>query len=480
MFSDIIARTAFTTQAANEYFGNKINGDSWNGDLTFTATMRALLHERMKEDDTLYIYLNSCGYSGSRVRNRSYESWGAVFRDNYTESNVLRVFSFNSADDEGSNALFDAMDQEFAKDGWEKLQPIRDFFRRSFDVLCFINQAKKSAFFFVKRMDNRMLHQLQVGAITALPWFFNPKNGDRLSDIERELLTSLQEKTPNHYLDCLNRMAAGIDFEAKFLREQLHSIETVYERSRIATIDREIESQISCIRDYQECINNCYRTMNQLNNELIGLHTKINQSGDDSPMLEYFLRNRAVKLYCIRGTKIQYIVHTYISFFDEDFAETIIKNRNSLLYDNCNGFPKDTVADVAKALFVDQRVRLRTCAAYYIDMSGGADGMQNFEYVDELNDRMPNPHIQYFRCLGDHLRSMNEFMKNRNFIGVIEQTIASAGSLNLQDYTVANRFFRDLFRDYKTQWFELPDGSKMNLRELVGYLEKEKEETKDE
>ena len=53
MFRNLIGQTPLTDDFANDFFEGKIWGDSYNGDTTLIATLRALVYPRMGPGDSI-------------------------------------------------------------------------------------------------------------------------------------------------------------------------------------------------------------------------------------------------------------------------------------------------------------------------------------------------------------------------------------------------------------------------------------------
>lgn len=477
-FKTAVLRTPFTTQAANEYFKNKIIGEQIENDLTFLSTMRALLYDRIEDGKTQALRYFRTQYNESQVRSLLGSEWAAVIKDRNTYADTLSVISISSSSGTGAEIMYNAIDNYFEDGDWKRVKTVTDFFVKAFPVLCFVNEKKRSSVFFVQRMDMEKMHLLQVGILNALPWLFNPKNGDRLSKDQYELLQSLQEKNYDHYIECLTRIAGPLKFEETYLREKMRDLETEYERKREQEIQLTLRANYQQISDYQNAMNEVYRTIDDLNTQLFGLQEKIRNSSGESVLLSYFLGSKSLKIVEINGTVIRYYANTYLNDVNIDIAERMIDNKSSIIYTNASGYAKDIAESIVRAVLIDRTVRLRMCGAFYIDIRGGFDGLDGFNFAENASDRMPNPHIQQFRCLGDYRRDINDAVLHRNFIKAIDLTISSAGCLNLSDPTVANRFFRDLFSDYTTPWFELPDGTPANLKDVVKYIENKEADKK--
>ncbi len=68
MFRKNITSTPFTTDAANSFFGGIIDGGTYpGGDVSFLATVRALIYPRMKEGDKLSVKFSRSSYGASTL-----------------------------------------------------------------------------------------------------------------------------------------------------------------------------------------------------------------------------------------------------------------------------------------------------------------------------------------------------------------------------------------------------------------------------
>lgn len=482
MFNTRVAATAFTTEAANAFFETKIYGLPYDGDLSLLSTLRALLVNRMGKDDALFASFTSWSMNSRRQANYSNEQLLDSIRSRFTPNdNEFRVCSFNSEDREGNDKLYGLADSHFAQpgSGWVKLDAITKFCQKKFDVLCFINEQKKSTVFILKELTLRKLHYIQVAALTAMPWYFNVTGGDKVSEKEIALLNAICEDTADGYLRALENIAADFDFETEFIRNSLSRIETAYERERVDDVRREIENLMAKINEYQGYINSYLRNMNDRNAELLGLETKIANGDGESVLSEYFICNKHLKLDRVNGTEIYFHVNDYLTYYDEDMAQNFIDSPRSVIYQGCPTEKREDAKRLATAIFVDGSIKIRMCAAYMLDIRGGFDGCTGYDFKGDDSSRIPNTHINAYRCLGNYISTINERMKNRDFIGVLEQMMASAKSMNFADGIVISRFFRDLYSGVGGKCFELEDGTTMNLEEVFAYLEKE-EEKKDE
>ena len=145
--------------------------------------------------------------------------------------------------------------------------------------------------------------------------------------------------------------------------------------------------------------------------------------------------------------------------------------------------PKDAQM-LYKAIFIDRTLKLRMCAAYIINTSSmRAGGVAAYPYGVEYDCHMANPHIDYHSCIGTYSQIFTDCLKNHDYIGCIENTIASALSLNLSDFTVLGEFIRllwspkgtDRSTTNSTKCIELPNGVCVHAKDAVAWLKEEAE-----
>ena len=88
---------------------------------------------------------------------------------------------------------------------------------------------------------------------------------------------------------------------------------------------------------------------------------------------------------------------------------------------------------------------------------------------------MPNPHIDRYNCLGNYERTINSMLLEHNYIGALEQCVASCKSLNWGDSTVMHVFMDTMYGSghYNNQCIELPDGNIVNPKDAIKWLEKQ-------
>lgn len=478
MFRNMISQTALTTQFAEEFFKEKIYGDQFMRDCTFVSTLRALVTPRMSQEDKIKFSIRSI----DRLGGDATEFASSIMYPYTDERDIIYIVNIQNGDHDKVERYMDAIEKSFESthSGFCRILKVTDFYRKVFRVLCFVNAEQKSAFIVTDNMDIKRYHFLQTGVFAFLPWYFSPENG--VSEIEMELIKSLREKTSDKYEECTAKIAEQYDFRTAAIKGMLKGFEVRYERIQRDRTLNEIQGYINDINNYNDMIGSLLANKRRADAMLLGLEAKIANGGDDSEIMEYFLRNKRLDLRKVNDTTMEFVVKEYLTFFDEELVKSAIENRSSYIYKpdgrtHENIFRANDIALLMNAVFIEQKIKMRVCAAYRFRLESNVQAISSYDYGATCRDYMPNTHIDRFSCLGNYERKINEFIKNYDYIGAIEQCVASCKSLNFGDGWVMNETMKRIYgiSDYSTnvKCFELPDGSVVDPKGAIEYLKKE-------
>lgn len=472
MFKQSVSSTMLTSEAANVFFPN-ITGEMFGSDNTFLATLRALVAPRMPKDESIHLSFGRSDYNATVVSETSVDRMVNAICSNMTKANG-RIYVHNLANrDEANNvANIELLKRQFCEvnKGWQYLDKISIFYQKSFKVVCFINPETKSTSLFVEQLNLQKLHYLQMSVLAFLPWYFDTAIG--MNETEMSLVYSLRERTAAKYEECIAEIAKQYDFESARIKQMLTEFEIKYEKKERERVQRDIANVDRNIKDLDRRFAEYIKQRNDLCIHLVGLESRIHD-GAPSELMEYFLCNRKLYLEGVNDSSMSFAVRDYMSYFDEDAAQTYINNKSSRLYEYCgSNFTKSDMEKLLTAIFIDQVLKIRFCAAYYFDLNGSVSAQYHHSFGQEFNGFKPNPHIDEFECMGNYKRTVNDALHRRDYITALEQCVASAKSLNLHDGAVIGRFMSQFTNNgggsYKA--IELPDGKVVSPKEAVKWL----------
>ncbi len=483
MFRAIISSTPFTSDVANDFFQN-IVGDNFNRDISFVATLRALVAPRMQEGESLRFKVTSTDYTAREISDVSAASAVKdICNIEYMNNETIRIHNFVSRIQDDNFANLELMKSTLCRvyPGWHRLDKVTDFFRKTFYVLCFVNPENKQVIIFADNMDVRKFHYLQCSIFAFLPWYFDPQKG--VSPEEMELIQSLREKSSEKYDACLLKMAEKYDFKKAKIRKLLEGFETRYERLECQRMQDEIQNCINNVERYNDQIASALKAKREYEIRLLGLETKIAAGSGESEIMEYFLSNDKLILCDVNDSTMTFVAKDYLTFFDEEMAMTSINNHDSYIYmprgRRCNRIiPEDDMELFMKAV-VEQKVRIKFCAAYQFTFGGRVTAISGYKYGSECMECTPNPHTDRYSCMGNYIRAINTLLAENNYIMALEQCIASCKSLNFGDLPVMQEFMSRLYEisdsSVNIRCVELPDGRVAKPKEAIEFLKAEVE-----
>lgn len=468
MFQKTIASGSvpLTGENADLYFENKITGSPVLRDHSFTASLRALLGNRIGDGRLSF----------APVRYDSPDELQPGIDLDPADNTLMLVYFRGRGNTDEVNSMIDTMKGKFdALEDYQFVEKPTQIFERAFRVYVWYSEKRKSAAILTGTMDIRKLHVLQICIPKALPWFFpdaeSGKTEDKYTADERALLASFQQTSEKEYIDAITKLAQQYNMREVIIRKRLGGVTKhihEIELSRAQEHIRDLESRIS---DYYREIESYLRDRENEMTRIYGLKARIKENGEGSDLMDYFLYNPCVFLRRVSGTSIYFTCSGYLENWDDDKAETTIEADSSFPYEIAGGdygVDTDKFKNLLRAIFIDRSIRIRVYADYEIDLSGHVDTAHFDEHDSSIAEYMPNPHIEHYDCLGDYKRRILDCLSSGNTLEAFNYCLASSRSLNWTDYTVMSKFIREICNDLADlRCFELPDGSAVNMAEAM-------------
>lgn len=458
MFQDEIIFTPYTTTSMIKHFSD-IRCQNLKWDKSFYSTLCALVGPRKKKEDQI------CLTVAETLRISDIEG-------NSLQKNRIWIYDVPSNTDCGISSRFNP------GRGYCFLEKVTMFFIKSFKVFCYINYDLHSVIIYVENLDLKKWHYLQSAIVVFLPWYFVPKTG--ITQDEMDLVRSLTEKSSDKYLRCLDKLAEQQNLREKIINEELNDIEKIQNQRLIQSTEESITNISNSLKSMLIQMNALLKAKHREETMLIGL--KIENENKKSEIKEYFLRNKKLHFIETHDSKIEFVVKDYMTYFDEDLAKRIIDNPRSYIYRfSLSSIDKENMKKLMYAIFIEQTLRLKVCAAYELDIPSGFSALDNYDYKCgyEFKDCIPNPHIDKFACLGGYEAKIYECMLNNNFINAIEQCVASCKSINFGDSIVIEHFSMEL-AEGRNKCIELPDGNMVTSYEAIKWLTEQEAKVEDE
>lgn len=478
MFSKSISGLEITSQAADYAFKN-INGDSFGGDCSFLATLRILLHEKA-EGVNVDLRYGTNNYSKDTALGSEPD---ALVRDIVSGYDIRRpgllLIRNLMSNEETCTAIFKAIDSDSARsntlNGFVELADVSKFLANNkFRARFFVNEETKSTVIFAERIDFRRWHLLQSLIPRYMPWFFS--GTPSVTPEELDFIKTLTSKTADAYEEKICQLTKQFDLRTPMLRMKFKGFEAQADK-------RALESVRNSLRRNQNDINNLHNRYAELYRQRedymvreLGLVEKIaraESSQEESEFLKFLLRNKTFNLVDMTDSRIEFIITTHLTNFDPDMAESMIRNHNSYWYEYVNDFfTADRTENFLRAIFMNETLKLKVCAAYSINfVSGDYQGHGGYRYpADITRNHLPNQHIHEYSCLGGNDRIIEQAMMEKDYVGCVAACMSSAANIGFSDTTVGHYWAKRLFDD-DLRVIELPDGTCVTPEEAILWLE---------
>ena len=471
MFRNIITRTPLSDDIADKYFAGKIDGDSVGMDRTFVIALRALFAGRIGEDEHIRFAYTSSSRSdpeGYPVEMTVPDSWGSV---------NIRLHTFGGSTAASGKYIEAAEAYYNGRDGWTRLPKATEFYAKNMKVLVYACPAQKCVLILTDTSDVRKLHFLAAGLFGFFPWWFKPADG--ILPEEKEFCESLMEPSQDHFLSCVETIAKRLGFRDAAIDKILSGFEKY-------SVEAQVSSQESAVRSIETDLDNLRDRMASKLEELfsaqtmlLGLRTRM-ENETDSALGDFFRGNKSLVFLDGGDNTVTFAVRGYMTYWDEDNVKRQIERSGSILYTHSR-FSHDDAERFYRALFVDRKVKWRTCAAFRLTPTS-IQRPHPYDFPKtEFSTYLPNTHINEYGCIGNNEVAINEALQAHDYPSAIAQCIASACSFNFGDPTVTEDFANIVSKDPSSSSrcltaFELPDGTVTTPQGVIDWLKQNEEE----
>ena len=417
-------------------------------DQTIIYTLRALLEPRLdKEDSPTVTY-----YEHSSLLEQDYRT----------------PWAFNLISD---HILTDEELDNLNKCNWTQLSDIEDFIasKAGVQIRIFVNTEINSTIIVGSDIDAKAKHIIS---------FFVPRYYRKLFEnnkpdaTEMEMLNSLLGITSRKYMAAMEKLAEKRDLVAKASAIKIATAGKLFMERSIRNAENDLDTAERTVQNAVERYQSALKERFAKSVYLEGLRSKLDKGEYDKneELYDFILDNKHIRVLCVSANgQIEIMIHNYLDIYDADGFENFNARFFGQVAGDTHGWEADDVAKVLKATFAaDPVFRVRICAYYNLDIGGYCNTERGYDYHEP--DRIPNPHLYRHACLGQNEGEICRCLRDGNLIGAIMQCNASAMSVNVHETGATFRPFCSELLTTNAKVFELPDGTRMNAKEALAYL----------
>lgn len=472
MFRNLVLGVMLTSVDADTLFPNITGGAGPRGDVSFLATLRALLHD--VEGATIrFFYKDVSGYTD--------------------ESSAIEKLPF---EDNSLTVIATSEPVSPAIKGFTPRINFEAFFVGIIPgVKCYIDEERRRSVIVIPSVNVKKYHTVQSAIFAALPWYMGVK-GDvdfsqkamfcsilcgRKITADRKIETVSPEDAYAEYMEYIHEVESKFDFKTIRTRRLLDGIEKVVYKREIENARNNVGFLRSRISDLTARLEEESRALPIAIAKLSGLQNAM-ENAETGQILDYFLANKSIDLQAVDEDAITFTAKGY-AVADPEEVDAVLRNESSAFDSNrTSDVDPSTMKRLVRKIFIDKDWKLRMCAAYELRVGCGMHGIKDYSFPEECAGYMPNQHINIYRCLGGYESAVAQAIQNGDTTFVLDMAAMSAISLSFNDPVVMGQFAKFLYgRPIECgrtdlPCIELPDGSVVRPSEALEIIKGEENE----
>ena len=275
-----------------------------------------------------------------------------------------------------------------------------------------------------------------------LPCIFTEKP---LNEDETKLLNAVVAENETEWRATLKKIYDDMGIEQRAAIDMLTKFETAGIDAEIRDKEQEIKMAVKQMEDYMNEYMATHKNVQMMSDALNGLYARKNNSSTGE-LVKFFRECKRARLVPalnrnMWNNSLSFMALNTITQFDVDVFEQYISSGAYKYGDEYLKLLKDIFSE-------EPRWEIAT-VGYYSFGSGGVvssntDEVKNY-YAQNFPDRLPNPHLYQFACIGGNARIMTDLVSNGRTEEAVLHAIASVGSINLGEGITMRPFFQNLF-----------------------------------
>lgn len=423
MFTTSLTRIPPFDQDAYIQAASFIGGNQFNNDDTMVITLRALLFDRLEGHRFRY-HFNSVQIGEDLIS----QHFDTIFP--VTGEYSLSVTQLSGEE----NNISTCIEKLEHMEGFVIQKDVAVFVNSCFHLkcVCMINDEKNQCCIAVQNLNMSAYHCIQAFIKRYFPSLYakRPEEED-----EKKLYMSLAAYSAGEYRTRIEQIAKR-KMKLDVLRIQT---EDIYRRARereYSDAEAKKELRLSEMLDQQRAYLEAVKEYEESLIRLEGLAKMIKQSKSTTELFDFLSSCPNLDVAKIDGTKLHIMVRTHLEYFEADAYHCLMDEEWFVEDTHGEGEFED---DTNKELLMDSifsedpTFKIKMCAYYILDIRGIGEAPASHQRQSGYENYVPNPHLSRHSCLGDYARHINCKLTEGDIVGAIEQCMASAASVNIEE-----------------------------------------------
>lgn len=369
-------------------------------------------------------------------------------------------------------------DEDYKKLGWSRLEDVSLYLDRNGEILAYQNEKKQATILFAPTAKRIQTMQMAASCISRIfPWVFkdHPLSADELA-----FLKLLSEQKYPEFSAVIDKIYAAYNFYAKKLQTLLHGFCGQNYARLISNQEENVRRAERNVDDYYRSVRSAQDTLEEEQAKLLTLRNRACNGGEDEKeLIDFFSSNKSFIVLGKPSRDLRIGVNCYLNDFNEDIFKQCVEKQtkvSSYIY-NMSPYGLELTKKLFLAIWKERRFNLRVYCEWILFDDCSVDAVQHsdMEGRNELmKDRIPQPHIDDYRCFRGYTGILNDLARSRDYIGIMSTLLSSSSSINWTDSTVVSTLMNRLFEINKdVKCLEDKDGNRYTVAEVVKILEDE-------
>lgn len=464
MFRAMVESTCFSDKAGDSVFPNikKFNGNLY--DAAFHSSMRAIFGDKIGESNRLHLYnytnnVATLDCSNEKVWKGEFLN---AFKNKINQANKSSLLVFTIAAPEGSttetvNPSIALIDKHMSKllPGFNTTETQAKWTAsiessihehdKSIYMRVFTNTNTNKTVVFIPN-DVLPIRLLNSGLRHLIPWY---STGVEFGEDEINLLKSLlKDDGYDLFISSLENLESKYNFREVKIKSLLAGIGKIDIDKKVEKLNHQISERENTCDSYLRELSKIQAEIKKLKDLILGAYQRTTTV--DQELINLFLSVKNLSLVDAKNERVIFDASTILNSYSESAVDVIYRNKTSWLYqkgDIGNNFKsRDELAQFFKAVFSDEKFKIKVCARFEMIVSDEAKlvATKGAAFKGYLADCLPNPHLNELSCLGQNKVEIAKCLKTDDYVSAIMQCLQATSNLAMGDDAACRRFVSTL------------------------------------
>nr|DAV63326.1 MAG TPA: hypothetical protein [Caudoviricetes sp.] len=371
-------------------------------------------------------------------------------------------------------------DKDYKKLGYDRIEDIAMYIDRSKNVLVYQNETKQATIVFAPSSKKIQVMQMVASCLPRIfPWAFKDF---ALNENETAVLKLISEQKYKELGAALDKFYDSFDFYGKKLTSMLTGFCNQNFIRAITDQENAVSQAERYMDDRDRQLREAEKKVEDEKMKLLILRNRACTSGEDEKELIEFLKsNKNFTVLAKDRSTLSIGVNCYLNDYNEDIFKEYVEKQDrtsSYIYES-SPYGLDLTKKLFLAIWKERRFNLRVYCEWVLhdDCTVEARRDSDMHGCRELmEDRIPQPHIDRYRCFNGYQKMLNGLAQTRDYIGILSTIQTSSSYINWTDSTVVSTMMEWLFGAKKNvKCLEDKDGNRFSVTEVAEMLKNEQE-----